>query len=64
MLKKNVSSGITGGIAFLCSFLLFSIPVEAMGHLFIDKFFIFNSRKSRATGTSFWDGPLRIQVNF
>ena len=51
---------ITGGIAFLCSFLLVNAPLKAMGRLF--KFSILNQRKSRAT--SFWDGPLRIQGNW
>ena len=39
MLKK-MSRGITGGIAFLCSFLLVNALFKAMGHLF--KFFILN----------------------
>ena len=35
-----MSHGITGGIAFLCFFLLVNAQLKAMGHLF--KFFILN----------------------
>ena len=55
-----MSHGITGGIAFLCSFLLANALLKEMERLF--KFFCLNQRKSRAT--SFWDGPLRIQGNW
>ena len=55
-----MSHGITGGIVLLCSFLLVNAPLKVMGRSF--KFFILNWRKLRAT--SFWDGPLRIQVNW